>query len=50
MHELVQNATGQNGFSTIEGLFNQMAAEVGAFKAKELNWAALGETGVTVEI
>ena len=50
LHELVQNATGQNGFSTIEGLFNQMAAEVGAFKAKELNWAALGETGVTVEI
>jgi NADH-quinone oxidoreductase subunit G len=34
----------------IEGLFNQMAGEVDAFKAKELNWAALGDDGVTVEI
>ena len=50
LHELVENTTGQNGFSTIEGLFNQMAGEVGAFKAKELTWAALGDTGVTVEI
>ena len=50
LHELVENVTGQNGFSTIEGLFNQMASEVDAFKAKELNWAALGDDGVTVEI
>lgn len=50
LHELVENTTGQNGFSTIEGLFNQMAGEVEAFKAKELTWAALGDTGVTVEI
>ena len=50
LHELVENVTGQNGFSTIEGLFNQMAGEVDAFKAKELNWAALGDDGVTVEI
>ena len=50
LHELVENTTGQNGFSTIEGLFNPMAGEVGAFKAKELTWAALGDTGVTVEI
>ena len=50
LHEIVENVTGQNGFSTIEGLFNQMAGEVDAFKAKELNWAALGDDGVTVEI
>ena len=50
LHELVENTTGKNGFSTIEGLFNQMAGEVEAFKAKELTWAALGDTGVTVEI
>ena len=50
LHELVENSTGKNGFSTIEGLFNQMAGEVEAFKAKELNWAALGDNGATVEI
>ena len=50
LHELVENTTGQNGFSTIEGLFNQMANEVEAFKAKDLTWSALGDTGVTVEI
>ena len=50
LHELVGNTTGQNGFSTIEGLFNQMANEVEAFKAKNLTWSALGDTGVTVEI
>ena len=50
LHELVVNATGQNGFSTIEGLFNKMAAEVPAFAAAELTWAKLGDTGVTVEI
>ena len=50
LHEIVENVTGQNGFSTIEGLFNQMAGEVDAFKAKELNWAELGDDGVTVEI
>ena len=50
LHELVENTTGQNGFSTIEGLFNQMAGEVEAFKAKELTWAKLGDTGVTIEL
>jgi len=50
LHELVENTTGQNGYSTIEGLFNQMAGEVQAFKAKELTWSALGETGMTVEL
>ena len=50
LHELVENVTGQNGFSTIEGLFNQMATEVGAFKAKDLTWAALGDDGITVDL
>ena len=48
LHELVYNVTGQNGFATIEGLFNQMAAEVPAFKG--LTWAGLGDTGVSVPI
>ena len=50
LHELVENTTGQNGFSTIEGLFNQMTGEVEAFKDKELTWASLGDEGVTVKI
>jgi NADH-quinone oxidoreductase subunit G len=48
LHELVYNVTGQNGFVSIEGLFNQMAAEVPPFNG--LTWASLGETGVTVQI
>jgi NADH-quinone oxidoreductase subunit G len=48
LHELVYNVTGQNGFATIEGLFNQMAQEVPAFKG--LAWAALGDTGAAVPI
>ncbi|MDB6109143.1 MAG: molybdopterin-dependent oxidoreductase iron-sulfur protein [Pedosphaera sp.] len=48
LHELVYQVTGQNGFATIEGLFNQMAKEVPAFK--ELTWAGLGDQGVTVQI
>ncbi len=48
LHELVFNVTGQNGFVSIEGLFNQMAAEVAAFNG--LTWASLGDTGKTVEI
>jgi NADH-quinone oxidoreductase subunit G len=47
LHELVYNVTGQNGFVTIEGLFNQMAKEVPAFQG--LTWAGLGDTGVTVQ-
>jgi NADH-quinone oxidoreductase subunit G len=46
LHELVFRATGQNGFVSIEGLFNQMAREVPAFNG--LTWAGLGDTGVTV--
>ena len=48
LHELVHHVTGRNGFSTIEGLFNQMAAEVPGFAG--LEWAKLGDTGVTVQI
>ena len=50
LHELVENTTGKNGFSTIEGLFNQMAGDGEAFKAEGLNWATLGDDGATVEI
>jgi NADH-quinone oxidoreductase subunit G len=48
LHDLVYNVTGQNGFLTIEGLFNEMAKDVPAFGG--LTWATLGETGVTVKI
>ena len=48
LHELVYNVTGQNGFVNIEGLFNQMAAEVPAFNG--VTWASLGDTGATVQI
>ena len=50
LHELTANVTGANGFNSIEGLFNQMAADVPAFRKAELTWAALGDTGATVEI
>jgi len=48
LHELVFNVTGQNGFVSIEGLFNQMAKEVAAFAG--LTWAGLGDTGRTAPI
>jgi NADH-quinone oxidoreductase subunit G len=48
LRELLLDLTGQAGFSTIEGLFNQMAAEVPAFKG--LTWAALRDTGVTAKV
>ena len=48
LHELIFDATGQNGFTTIEGLFNQMAREVPAFKG--LTWAGLGDLGAAVPI
>jgi NADH-quinone oxidoreductase subunit G len=48
LHELVFNVTGQDGYATIEGLFNLMAKEVPAFNG--LTWAGLGDTGVTVQI
>src|SRR5947208_1991917 len=48
LHELVYNVTGQDGFVTIEGLFNQMAGEIPALNG--LTWGGLGDTGVTVAI
>jgi NADH-quinone oxidoreductase subunit G len=48
LHELIFDVTGQDGFVSIEGLFNQMAKEIPAFKG--LSWAALGDTGVTVPL
>src|SRR5204862_611430 len=48
LHDLVYNVTGQNGFVSIEGLFNQMAKEVPAFNG--LTWARLGDLGVTAQI
>ena len=48
LHELVFNTTGQNGFATIEGLFNQMAGEIPALAG--VTWAGIGETGVTVPV
>lgn len=48
LHELVHQVTGRNGFMSIEGLFNQMAAEVPAFRG--LTWAGLGDLGVAVPI
>jgi NADH-quinone oxidoreductase subunit G len=48
LHDLVQHVTGRNGSVTMEGLFNEMAKDVPAFNG--LTWAALGDTGVTVQI
>jgi len=48
LHELVFNTTGQNGFATIEGLFDQMSREIPAFNG--LTWAGLGDMGITVPI
>jgi NADH-quinone oxidoreductase subunit G len=48
LHDLLFNVTGQDGYATIEGLFNLMAKEVPAFNG--LTWAGLGDTGVTIPI
>jgi NADH-quinone oxidoreductase subunit G len=48
LRELLRNMSGQDSFVSIEGLFNQMAGEIPAFKG--LTWAGLGDTGVTVGI
>jgi NADH-quinone oxidoreductase subunit G len=46
--ELVEKVSGPAGFSTIEGLFNQMCRDVPAFAG--LEWSKLGDTGVTTAI
>ncbi|MFO1475672.1 MAG: molybdopterin-dependent oxidoreductase [Verrucomicrobiota bacterium] len=48
LHDLVYNVTGQDGFLTIEGLFNAMAKDVPAFHG--LSWGALGDLGATVPL
>ena len=50
LHELVHNLTGLDGFNSIEGLFNQMAGEVKAFKAAGLTWGGLGDVGADVKL
>jgi NADH-quinone oxidoreductase subunit G len=44
--ELVAEVTGQHRETSLEGLFNQMAAEVPAYAG--LTWAGIGETGADV--
>ena len=46
LHELVLAVTRQNGFDTLEGLFNQMAKETPALRG--LTWAGLGDGGAPV--
>jgi NADH-quinone oxidoreductase subunit G len=48
LRELAFNITGHDGFVSIEGLFNQMTAEIPAFNG--LTWAGLGDMGMTVRI
>ncbi len=48
LHELVFNVAGQDGYVSIEGLFNQMAREVPAFQG--LSWSGLGDAGRTVPL
>jgi NADH-quinone oxidoreductase subunit G len=48
LHELVFKVIGQDGFASIEGLFNLMAKEVSAFNG--LTWAGLGDSGAAVQI
>jgi NADH-quinone oxidoreductase subunit G len=48
LHDLVFGVTGRDGFTSIEGLFNQMAGETPAFR--DLKWAALVDGGVTIGV
>jgi NADH-quinone oxidoreductase subunit G len=48
LHELARGLCGLGGVRGLEGLFNQMAAEVPAFRG--LTWAALGDLGVTIKV
>ena len=47
LHDLVQSTLGNNGYSSIEGLFNQMAGDVTAYSG--LKWAEIGDLGVDVQ-
>jgi len=48
LHDWVHAVSGRNGFSSIEGLFNQMAREIPAFEGIE--WGRVGDIGVTAKI
>ncbi|HEY5913938.1 MAG TPA: molybdopterin-dependent oxidoreductase [Verrucomicrobiae bacterium] len=48
LHELVFQATGRDGYASLEGLFNAMAKEIPAFGG--LTWAGLGDAGADVPI
>ncbi len=48
LHELLFNVSGQDGFASVEALFNRMAGEVPAFHG--LTWASLGDTGGTARL
>jgi NADH-quinone oxidoreductase subunit G len=48
LHELLFNSTGRDGYTSIEGLFNQMAVEIPALK--NVTWAQLGDAGVTIAL
>ena len=48
LHELLARISGQDGQATLEGLFNQMSAELPAFAG--VRWADLGETGRSVPV
>ena len=50
LHELVHNVAGLAEFNSIEGLFNQMAFEVKAFKEAGLKWDTLGDKGADVKL
>jgi NADH-quinone oxidoreductase subunit G len=48
LHELIFTTLGKNGYASVEGLFNQMAAEVPAFQG--LTWSSLGDPGISIPI
>ena len=48
LKELVEQVVGPTGYTTIEGLFNQMAKDVPAFAG--LEWAGIADLGVNLAI
>lgn len=48
LHEWIYQLTDRNGYSTIEGLFNQMARELSPLAG--LDWAKIGDAGVRLPI
>jgi NADH-quinone oxidoreductase subunit G len=48
LHDLLYQVTGQDGYVSIEGLFNLMATETPQLSG--VTWASIGDTGVTIQI